>query len=80
MIGNVLKSVFGTKQKRLIKSLAPLVAKINSLEESLQSLTDEQLIAKTDEFRGRLEQGETVDDPAAGSVRSGEECLSPDGR
>ena len=62
MIGNVLKSVFGTKQKRLIKSLAPLVAKINSLEESLQSLTDEQLIAKTDEFRGRLEQGETVDD------------------
>lgn len=62
MFGTTLKKIFGTKHQRIVKSLKPVVARINALEESYQSLTDEQLQAKTDEFRGRLANGETTDD------------------
>ncbi|MDA3800113.1 MAG: preprotein translocase subunit SecA [Kiritimatiellae bacterium] len=62
MISKIAKAIFGTKFERDVKSIKPLVARINTLEEEYQSLTDEQLKAKTDEFRGRLENGETLDD------------------
>ena len=58
----LLKRILGTKNERDLKKLRPLVAKINELEARLQSLTDEQLQAKTAEFRARLEKGETLDD------------------
>jgi preprotein translocase subunit SecA len=62
MLQSVLTKVFGTKHERDIKKLQPLVDQINSLELSLTSLSDEQLRAKTDEFKERLAKGETLDD------------------
>jgi len=59
---SVLQKVFGTKHQRDIKQMAPLVERINALEEEYQSLSEEALKAKTDEFRARLDQGETLDD------------------
>lgn len=62
MVQKVLAKVFGTQHDREMKRLQPLVAKINSFESSIQKLTDEQLKAKTPEFRERLKNGETLDD------------------
>ena len=52
----VLTKVFGTANERVIKRLWPVVAEINALEPSIQKLTDEELRAKTVEFRGRIAQ------------------------
>lgn len=62
MISRLLKVFLGNKHQRHLKKLQPLVAEINAAEEQLQSLSDDQLIAKTDEFRERLRNGETEDD------------------
>ncbi len=62
MFGFILKKIFGTKTQRDVKKMLPLVAKINELEESYQKLTDDQLKAKTEEFKERLKKGETLDD------------------
>src|SRR5687767_13953778 len=62
MIGQLLAKVIGTQNEREIKRLRPLVAEINALEPSIQPLTDEQLRAKTAEFRQRLAEGATIDD------------------
>ncbi|MBC7189594.1 preprotein translocase subunit SecA, partial [Candidatus Aerophobetes bacterium] len=62
MIGNLLTKVFGTKQERTVKKYLPIVNKINSLEKKISRLSDKALQAKTDEFRGRLKKGETLDD------------------
>ena len=62
MLSAIFKAVFGTKSQRDVKKMLPLVARINALEEELQKLTDEELKAKTQEFRSRLENGETLDD------------------
>ncbi len=56
MLNNVLAKVFGTSNERAVKRLLPVLAQINSFEESLQALTDEQLSAKTVEFRARIAQ------------------------
>ena len=61
MDGNLLKKIFGSKSARDVKRLRPLVARINTLEESYQSLTDEQLRAKTEEFKARYAGGESLD-------------------
>ncbi len=61
MIQSALKLVFGSKNERDIKKLVPLVDKIASFEEGLKALTDEQLGAKTDEFKERLSRGDTLD-------------------
>ena len=58
----LLKKIVGTKNERDLKRLRPRVGVINKIEEGLQALTDEELKAKTQEFRERLTQGETVDD------------------
>ena len=58
----LLKKIIGTKNERDLKRLRPLVGQINALEEELQALSDEELKAKTGEFRERLEQGESLDD------------------
>jgi preprotein translocase subunit SecA len=62
MIGQLLAKVIGTQNEREIKRLRPRVVEINALEPAIQSLTDEQLRAKTVEFRERLANGETIDD------------------
>ena len=62
MFGNILKSIFGSKNERDLKQMTPLVQTINNLEKDLQTLSDEQLKAKTHEFKERLAQGETLDD------------------
>ncbi len=58
----LIKKLVGTKHARDIKRLRPLVARINELETSYQSLSEEQLRNKTAEFKERLSQGETLDD------------------
>jgi preprotein translocase subunit SecA len=62
MLSWIVKKIFGTKNAREVKRLRPLVAAINAQEEAFQALTDEQLKAKTAEFRERLQKGETTDD------------------
>ena len=50
----VLTKIFGTANERVIKKLWPVVAEINAFEPAIQALTDEELRAKTTEFRGRI--------------------------
>ncbi len=57
-----LVKVFGSRNERVLRSLWPIVKRVNELEPSFQALTDAQLRAKTDEFRKRLADGETLDD------------------
>ncbi|MCL2709999.1 MAG: SEC-C metal-binding domain-containing protein [Planctomycetaceae bacterium] len=61
-IETYITSLFGSSNARYIKKLHPRVQAINALEPEMQGLTDEQLRAKTDEFRERLRKGETLDD------------------
>ncbi|MXU64768.1 preprotein translocase subunit SecA [Oceanomicrobium pacificus] len=61
-LGTLAKTVFGTPNDRLIKSVRPLVARINELEPEFQALSDAQIKEKTQEFKDRLAQGETLDD------------------
>ena len=56
MINTLLGKVFGTKNEREIKSMMPRVEAINALEPAMQKLSDEQLRAKTDEFRRRIQE------------------------
>jgi preprotein translocase subunit SecA len=62
MIQWFVKKVLGTRNQREVKRLLPLVDKINALEKEYQGLMDEQLIAKTTQFRERFGRGETLDD------------------
>jgi len=62
MIGTVLKKVFGTANERELKRIQVLVDKINAFEPAISGLSDADLRAKTDEFKKRLEDGETLDD------------------
>ncbi|MFH0928664.1 MAG: hypothetical protein V1821_04295, partial [bacterium] len=54
-----IAKIFGDPNARFLKSLQPLVLKINSLEPDAKALSDEALKAKTVEFRERLTKGET---------------------
>ncbi|MEO1313824.1 MAG: DEAD/DEAH box helicase, partial [Pseudomonadota bacterium] len=60
-LGTIKKAVLGTPNDRKIKSVRPLVAQINALEPEFQALSDEQIMAKTQEFKDRLAQGESLD-------------------
>ncbi|MBR6675651.1 MAG: hypothetical protein IKL32_07035, partial [Alphaproteobacteria bacterium] len=57
-----LKSLFGSSNDRYIKKLRKIVSKINALEPDFEKLSDDELKAKTPEFKSRLEKGETLDD------------------
>ena len=59
---NLIDKVFGTHSERELKKINPIVDKIEALDESMQKLSDEELRAKTDEFKERLAKGETLDD------------------
>ncbi len=59
---NLIKKLFGTKNDRDLKRLQPLVDRINEFEQSYQGLPEEQLKAKTADFRQRVADGESLDD------------------
>ncbi|UDQ97845.1 preprotein translocase subunit SecA [Lentisphaerota bacterium WC36G] len=61
MISGILKKLFGSKSERDIKRMRPLVQKINQLEVEYQKLSDEELKAKTAEFKKRYTDGESLD-------------------
>ncbi|TAG81731.1 MAG: preprotein translocase subunit SecA [Betaproteobacteria bacterium] len=61
MFDNVLKLFFGSRNDRLLKTYRGVVTKINALESSLTTLTDDQLRAKTAEFKLRVANGESLD-------------------
>jgi preprotein translocase subunit SecA len=61
MLANIAKKVFGSKNDRELKRMRKAVRQINSYEESMQQLNDEQLRAKTDEFKQRLNDGESLE-------------------
>ncbi len=67
MIDQVIGKVFGTKNEREIKRLMPRVVAINALEPSIQKLSDEELRAKTDVFRSRVQErvAKIADEPEA---------------
>jgi len=68
----VIAALFGTKNEREIKAMAPLVAAINELEPRMMELSDEELAGQTAVFRQQLAEGATLDDllvPAFAAVR-----------
>ena len=62
MLDSVLAKIFGTKTEREIKRMQPVVSAIADLEPALQKLSDQELAAKTVEFKDRVAQGATLDD------------------
>ncbi len=62
MFSSILRKVFGSRNDRLLKKLRKNVDAINALEAEFEKLSDEALKAKTDEFKARIEKGETLDD------------------
>ena len=73
-LGTLAKKVFGTPNDRKIKATRPLIEKINALEPEFEKLSDEGLIAKTEELRKRALDGESLDDllpEAFANVREG---------
>lgn len=61
MLSPLIKAIFGSKNERQLKKMGKMVKTINALEDGLAQLTDDQLKAKTDEFRVRISKGETLD-------------------
>jgi len=59
---NVAKKIFGSENDRKLKKLRPLVAKINALEPDFEKMTDDALKLKTDEYKRRHTEGESLDD------------------
>jgi len=74
LINTLLGKIFGTKNEREIKRLMPNVGAINALESQMKALSDEQLRAKTDDFRRRIQErlGKIQDEPDAGPDRAKE--------
>ncbi len=62
MIKFALRKIFGTRNERELKKFIPTIEKINSLEPEIQKFSDEELKSSTGKFRGRIENGESLDD------------------
>ncbi|GAA4643978.1 preprotein translocase subunit SecA [Pontixanthobacter gangjinensis] len=62
MINTLLKTVFGSSNDRYVKSIGKIVNQINALEPQIQALSDAELQAQTEKFRGQLADGKTLDD------------------
>ena len=58
----IFEKIFGNYSEKEVKRIRPIVAKINDLEPQFEALSDEQLRAKTDEYKQRLAEGATLDD------------------
>jgi preprotein translocase subunit SecA len=81
VFNKVLAKVFGTSNDRAVKRLVPLLAEINSYEELLQALSDDELRAKTDEFRARIaaaREGITVADEIIAAEKAALDTLLPE--
>jgi preprotein translocase subunit SecA len=61
-LGNILVKMFGSKYERDIKRYSPMVVHINEIYETLKDLSEEELVRKTDEFRERINAGETIEE------------------
>ncbi|WP_350282699.1 preprotein translocase subunit SecA [Nitrosomonas sp.] len=61
MLSNLLKSIFGSRNDRLIKQYSKIVRAINELEATISPLSDEELCARTSEFKQRVANGEKLD-------------------
>ena len=61
MLGKLVKLIVGSRNDRLVKKKRKLVKRINALAAEYEKLPDEDLQAKTQEFRERLSQGEKLD-------------------
>ena len=59
---SILEKIFGNYSEKEIKRIIPIVDKIESLDSTMQAMSDEELKAKTPEFKERLQKGETLDD------------------
>src|SRR4030043_1328581 len=62
MIGSLIKKIVGSKNKRELKKIQPLIDQINQLEPKISPLSDDQLRAKTPEFRERIGRGESIEE------------------
>ena len=62
MLGKIVTKIFGSRNDRSIRRMRKVVAEINKLEPEFEKLTDDELKAKTDEFRERLKNGEKEED------------------
>ena len=62
MFGSLVRKIVGSKNDRELKRMGKIVAQINGFEEALSALSDEELQAKTPEFKERLEKGDSLDD------------------
>ena len=62
IIDRLFKAIFGDRNTRRLKKMQPLLERINRLYEEYHALSDDELRAKTPEFRERLKNGETTDD------------------
>ena len=74
MLGALAKTLFGSENERVLKRMQASVDAINGLESELEALSDEELAARTTWFRGRIENGESLDDllvEAFATVREG---------
>ncbi len=62
MLGQIARKIFGSANDRFVKKQYKIVNQINALEPDFEKLSDEELKAKTDEYRSRIKEGETLDD------------------
>ncbi|MEE6206666.1 MAG: preprotein translocase subunit SecA, partial [Alphaproteobacteria bacterium] len=62
MLGQIARKIFGSANDRFVKKQYKIVNQINALEPYFEKLSDEELKAKTDEYRSRIKEGETLDD------------------
>ena len=60
MFTSIAKKLFGTANERIVKGLQKQVEAVNEIEPEFQKLTDEQLQSKTEEFKARLEKGDST--------------------
>ena len=78
----LITKLFGTYSERELKSIYPIVDKIEAMADEYRALTDEELRAKTPEFKARLANGETLDDilpEAFAAVREAAVLLEAEG-
>lgn len=61
-MANFLTRIFGSRNQRMLRQFTKVIRQINDLESDIKALSDEQIRAKTDEFRQRLQDGATLDD------------------
>jgi len=61
MLSTLFKKLFGSRNERLVKQYAQIVQQVNAFESQIQALSDDQLRAKTEEFKQRYQNGETLE-------------------